>query len=331
MFDNAKKVIQEYGKASIPLLQRKLKIGGNKATKLLEEVEEIWNNSCEYSIDDEKTLILNSVITKQSEIYNGIDLPNYNSTLSGKDLKKYSLQNFGKTNEKYQSVFTKEFRNDLLYLVSSDKNVEIDKNNTLSKSVKNCPILFLEYLRINSIIPIYQKIDDRQELNSLVKEIENDFSFLKKSSGKIISSIAVILGVDAAVDGTIDTIPNLIKALGFSGLAIEISKYINAFLLAGFMFSVINNQLNKSQLKDFNLGLEVINNIAEQVKLNSISEFNKYMNFWRELISQRIMDRYHIQEESTRIIRLLQCVSDFENTRKNILEIITQSPHYVFI
>jgi len=40
LFDNAKKVIQEYGKASIPLLQRKLKIGGNKATKLLEEVEE---------------------------------------------------------------------------------------------------------------------------------------------------------------------------------------------------------------------------------------------------------------------------------------------------
>ena len=34
LFEDAKMVIQEYGKASVPLLQRKLKIGWNRAARL---------------------------------------------------------------------------------------------------------------------------------------------------------------------------------------------------------------------------------------------------------------------------------------------------------
>ena len=40
IFEDAKKVIQEYGKASVPLLQRKLKIGWNRAARLFEKTKE---------------------------------------------------------------------------------------------------------------------------------------------------------------------------------------------------------------------------------------------------------------------------------------------------
>ena len=40
IFEDAKKVIQEYGKASVPLLQRKLKIGWNRAARLFKKLEE---------------------------------------------------------------------------------------------------------------------------------------------------------------------------------------------------------------------------------------------------------------------------------------------------
>ena len=39
LFEDAKRVIQEYGKASVPLLQRKLKIGWNRAAKLFKEIK----------------------------------------------------------------------------------------------------------------------------------------------------------------------------------------------------------------------------------------------------------------------------------------------------
>lgn len=39
LFEDAKKIIQEYGKASVPLLQRKLKIGWNRAARLFDKLK----------------------------------------------------------------------------------------------------------------------------------------------------------------------------------------------------------------------------------------------------------------------------------------------------
>ena len=39
LFEDAKRVIEEYEKASVPLLQRKLRIGWNRAARLFEELK----------------------------------------------------------------------------------------------------------------------------------------------------------------------------------------------------------------------------------------------------------------------------------------------------
>lgn len=57
------KVIQEYGKASVPLLHRKLKIGWNRAAKLFEKLEE------EAVLEGNRRILIKERFSSSSDIY----------------------------------------------------------------------------------------------------------------------------------------------------------------------------------------------------------------------------------------------------------------------
>jgi len=293
---------------------------------------DIWNNSCEYSTQDEIIFILNKALTAQGMIYEGINLSASNK-LTGKELRKYSLQDFVVNDKQHSFVESQDFRDDLAFLFTYTRDIQPGRNNTLLTSLKYIPVLVLEYLRINSIIPINENVtfEDKNSFHEFAEKIETDFSFLKTKRGKIISAIGVILGVDGAVDGKIDTIPNLIKALGMSPIPGDVIPYITAVLSAGLIVLSIINLINKSQMDDYNIANEMVNNIADDIKLRSMNEFDNYMSFWKELLSERLADRFHLNENQSRIIRLDNALNDFDNIRKNILERISNNPLYAAV
>lgn len=153
-----------------------------------------------------------------------------------------------------QSV--EELHHDLRLLLSEtragdvkSKAIERLKDNRVENVLKSLPAVTMEYFRLNQAMALKQPELARSEIEAfdfgkLAEGINRDLPKVSQSVKPLLSTMAAILAVDVAIDGTLDTIPAIAGTLtggtgtgaaAASGLGASLSMAAAGVITLGFI------------------------------------------------------------------------------------------------
>lgn len=292
----------------------------NDLSNFENKIKEYWENSNNYTVDDVWLKVTTEIGNIQKILITGDN-----------NIEKYKLRHLNDEDKEKLTIY-----NDKIFDKNIIENLEIlfnKKNGNLEFSdeefktsllpaIEILPSLILENIRILRFFPTETKAinerDNRENINSVMDE----FNFSMSINAKIISSFGVILGIDGAADGKIDSLPNLFSALGIhlSERAGQIVSAAAASIGVAMLIQSIIISLNKmdnSQVKEAKAIFEDLKQKTLDLYLN---QYDDIMNFFMDFITNRIKESYHIDNNYSRKINLDKIISDIKEIRINIKE-----------
>jgi hypothetical protein len=301
------------------ILRRKFKV-----RKELEDIiKKIWNevdsNNISLNNSIEDILLLNGLLIMESK--------NKNSTENDK-LIKYNESYILMEGEKDIDSFKK----DCSLLFTNKKFEEVNFSNNFKNNLEKMPILFLELLRILNYNSKNLKVDSKkivQVPSEKGNSILEDFTNLKDNHSTIIKGIGVILGLDAAYDGKLDSIPNLITALTLTTnqatLATQIGTGIGILFAVGYLYKSLLNQIDKSDIRNLEDSKYFINQITDHLYGKYMELFDDLMNLLYNKVKESLENRYNLSKEFSRKESLVKALSDFKDKRTELRQFLVSS------
>ncbi len=285
-----------------------------KQKEFKKNISDIWENTNTISPQDAQCLVLNELTSQRLQLHNQLPLA------FEKHSRKQLLGNFSTNEEAPSQIINKDIINDYktLFTLQND-NSELSLNH--KKAIELMPVLATDFIRINTIYP--ELFANTETIpNEQMEEIIQDFSTQKKHYHTILAGIGGIIGVDGAVDGKIDTIPNLLKALGVTGAAASVAMWVGAGVATGFITISVIKQIYKIDYKDAYFAHSLLNAIKDKHYQVYMDNYDTLMAYIRELLKKRLTERYLINEADARNERIVKSLSDVKHIKDEMRELI---------
>jgi hypothetical protein len=251
---------------------------------------------------------------------------------------------------------SEETQQNLMVLFNDYRDAAPKPNKDLERSVKLLPTLALEFARIGAIFPTMAGVSaaDLSRVSSWdwresAKRIESDFEFLRGTHSNIIKGIALMLAVDVAADGKIDTIPALLSALSggtsaagtatigtaaagtaaTSGLS-TVTAAVTGFIAVGFLLFAVTREIQRADADARDMARRIIYAVRDRHYEHYRSSFEQLMDGIRERIEERLIIRYRLDEALMRRDRLTKAMADVRSLNYDMLEALGElTPGYM--
>lgn len=254
-----------------------------------------------------------------------------------------------------------EVQKNIYALFFPDREGSLALNKEAERAVGMLPVLGLEFARIANIFPETVGIDagtlQPTDLKVAMGNIEKDFGFLSKTQSDVIKAIAMMLAVDGAADGKIDTIPVLFNALfgaaaapasaaaaggtaaaaggatatgggaavvasGAAATACTVAAVAGVALLT----VAVTRELQRQDAEQRDLCRRIVYSIRDKHYEHYLSSFDDLMDTLREALDARLRVRYHMDEKLMWHDHVAKPLADVRSLKADMLEAIGGSP-----
>ncbi|WP_224079853.1 hypothetical protein [Cupriavidus laharis] len=193
-----------------------------------------------------------------------------------------------------------------------------DVGTTALRSVRLLPALTLEMARIAALFPAAFAVDPttgKRLDGDPAKRIGEDFSALQGVSTNIIKGLALMLAVDFAADGTVQTIPALLGALGVAGpVATALAGIAGAAVVGAAVLREVNRHDRHVQTQ----AQRSLTLMGESVSAELLANFDALMEHVRRSLSDRLAVRYKLDETWTRRDRIAKALANVSSLRQDL-------------
>lgn len=183
-------------------------------------------------------------------------------------------------------------------------------------------------------------------LDEALGRVEKDFKLLSSSQLNLIKGLAVMLAIDGAADGKIDTIPALFTAVsglftgggaagaaggtvtaGAAGAAGAATVAAATGVIAiGLLSVAITRELQRQDASSRDLIRRIVYAIRDAHLVHYLSGFDAIMDKLRETLDERLRVRYRLDEKLMRHDRVAKPLADVRSLRSDMLEAINGVP-----
>ncbi|MBS4028951.1 MAG: hypothetical protein KGZ58_09965 [Ignavibacteriales bacterium] len=281
-------------------------------------IRDLWENANGYSPLEAQAYVLNELLSRQFGLHGQLPFDKGNVD------KQKLLGTYEESGDK-EYRFDENTSNDFEILMSNKNTERLKVSRDYARSMKLVPLLALDLQRIGTIFPEFFDLENKIiSSKEHIDQTVGTFDFLSTTKGKIIAAIGMELGIDAAFDGKIDTIPNLVKALGFSagGLASQVATATAGALGIGMLAASVITQINKMEIQDAGIATDMILSIRDKYYAHYMVCFDSTMNYLVEFIQNRLIQYYHLDEFVAKEANLLKAIADAVSARDEMREIL---------
>ncbi|MBL8481628.1 MAG: hypothetical protein JNJ60_05495, partial [Rhodocyclaceae bacterium] len=216
----------------------------------------------------------------------------------------------------------------LMALFTPDRHGDLDlrSNKELTTAINILPALILELGRMASLsshVRVQNEQAARPDLAEFAKSIKSDFESLHGSASTIVKGLAVMLGLDFAADGKIDTIPAFWGALTGSAGAVP-AQALSLALVAVISLAVVMNQIKRMEQDRYALGHQIASAFAACYREHCLEGFDKAMDHVRERLRYCLEKRYHLDEALAQTDRQASALGGARSTLYELQEALNE-------
>lgn len=247
-------------------------------------------------------------------------------TLNARDFKIFNYKpevkgnlagNIDTSDKQEIAIPGRKIRENIIALYDPEKPISQDTDalNKFEATVRLIPTLAMETISIK-----YEP--DKERPYFLPEMPPKDLPANPVESTHVantIKAISIVLGVDGAVDGEIDTIPALLKAIG---LPVIVAPHITAFIGVAGLAAYINSQMNKNLNNDFRLASVFSNAVRDGLYANIEKYFDNYMDFVRKYLNQRLSEKFKVSEKSARFFGFQHSLAEIKSAKDELRGLI---------
>ena len=226
-------------------------------------------------------------------------------------------------------------------------------NKEAERSLALLPVLALEFTRIAGLYPASVGVDPQtmtaeSNLDESLARIDKEFETFSGIPLDLVKGIAIMLGIDLAVDGDIDTLPALFSALStlFSGgapgqgdgaegategavAAAGVSAAVATVatvIAVGCISVAITREIQRRDAAARDLIRRVINAIRDAHLEHYITNFDRLMDNVRDRLNEQLRERYHLDTQLMQYDRVVKPLADVRSLRSDMLQAINENP-----
>lgn len=220
-----------------------------------------------------------------------------------------------------------------------DNGMAGQTNKDLTKSIQLLPALALEFGRIASIFPQGLGIDPATmtpspgtNLTAAAQNVQETFSQLRDIKSDVIKGFAIMLAIDGAADGKIDSIPAILSSLGLGGAAttggaaaaattgIGLAVAVTGLVAVGMLTYAIHHEVYRQDAQMWETASAALCNIKERHLAHYLEHFDIMMDRVRETMQERLSVRYRLDESLMRRDRLIKALADTTSFKLDLQE-----------
>lgn len=211
---------------------------------------------------------------------------------------------------------------------------DVDVNLGLKRSLEYIPLLTLELMRINSVAVNYYNIDDTNKKYNFTEKdklkLTEQLGYANTARSNVLKGIGVMLGVDA-IDGTINSIPAILKAVGIEITAAVATPIVAAFGVIGIGALTANviAQMNKADLRTSDQAAVILHAVKNNYFTAYSNNFKDSMNKVYDFLEDRLNQKFHCDESFARGIKVDSALADVKSTGDRIREVINEYRAYL--
>ena len=275
-------------------------------------VKKKWNESNSYTVNEGFVFAQNRVIQREISINRPLD-PRTLEGSHGVDRKILLLGNISEDsddiNDTQASDYAKLFAPGIIK-VESEKKFSPD----FKANMKLLPVMLLEMSRYYMSMPEVFNTNSNSggEYEPGAQEILDRFDHMKGMHTKVLTGLAGMIGIDAALDGEIDSVKNLVTAMGGSAIATKVAAIAGGVIGAGFLSISLTRQMNKAQLLRYSNAKSYISTIRDNYYQKYMQIFDEMMAYLHERVGNALEHRYGLPAEYSKQEYLKKCLSDLK-------------------
>ncbi|MCO8161819.1 hypothetical protein NJC38_06570 [Pseudomonas sp. 21LCFQ010] len=215
----------------------------------------------------------------------------------------------------------------LFYPKRDDQGLSGKFSKEMTNAIKMLPAMTLEFARIGSLFPDVFQIDpdtlqplDDEDATAAAKRIERDFSALQKVGSNVIKGIALMLAVDVAADGHVDTIPALFNSLGIgAGTAgMTLAGAATAMIAIGMLTYSVLKEVDRQDRYTRDHAIDVLKLFKEQYQAHYLEQFDILIEQVRTRMFESLTVRYRLDETIMRRDRVTKALADVTSLRLDL-------------
>lgn len=215
----------------------------------------------------------------------------------------------------------------LLNLFKGDKPTD-GENPPLRKidivgGLEFLPILMFDWIRLTQVYqlvyPDSQNVIDAKNVKTMLDRVGDELNAEKAGLSKTLVAVASILGVDGAVDGTINSIPNILEAMG-----VKVSSTVVGGLMWGVFGLFIADVAWKNVLlaeRNRDLFIDrVCSSIAESAYSNVDNRVTDFFDDVEELVEKQIGKALKLDQDINKRFHYLKCKAEVVDAIERTIE-----------
>ena len=194
------------------------------------------------------------------------------------------------------------------------------------------PLLAIQVLNFSYQKPLEsnilkeRNIDNDHTVNSLRDNL-NHFGSLNTLSGKLFGSIVGLLGLDIAVDGTLNTVPAILSSmqLPLTAFGLPLVPIVTGILLVGSFTTVAISQINKYEFKEAEFADKLIDCITESIYSNCEKIFDELMEKLCRMVGMQLAVIFKTDLVLTKRFNIEKSLVDIKSMKNEIMGLINES------
>lgn len=215
----------------------------------------------------------------------------------------------------------------LLNLFKSDKPNDEESTSLRKIDIKGglefLPILMFDWIRLTQayqlVYPESQNVVGANNVKTMLNRVGDELNDEKAGLSKALVAVASILGVDGAVDGTINSIPNILEAMGVN---------VSSAVVGGLMWGVFGlfiadvawkNVLLAERNRDLFIG-RVCDSIAESAYSNVDARVTDFFEDVEELVEKQIGKALKLDQDINKRFHYMKCKAEVVDSVERTLE-----------
>lgn len=262
-----------------------------------------------------------------------------------------ALQRLGYVDAKGVAVRSKltekSVQDNLAVLLGSQHASELQAGRTnkdLEGTVRLLPAMALEYTRLAGLMPVLvgvhpERLDNVPQMDLLesAKRVQVQFGHFKEVSRSLIKGIGLMLAVDVAADGQVDTIPALLSALGLSGSGGEtaaggaaaagstVASAVAGVVAVGYLAHAAMKEVQRHDGQVSAQAHAMLTSIHDHHVVHFEAHFDDLIRQLRSLLVQRLRRRYGMDRRLMLQDRLTKALADVDALRYDLVEVLRRS------
>ncbi len=289
------------------------KIGGRIRKELLSPLQVAVIDALEATVLDFPITDLEDIVEKPT---------NKNRLISTWYDSENSLENqlpqLDSENNAYNSLLTL-FKNDK----PNDEESTPIKKIDIRGGLEYLPILMFDWIRLTQVFqlvyPESKNASGVKNVKSMLNRVGDELNAEKAGLSKTLIAVASILGVDGAADGTINTIPNILNAMG-----VKVSSAVVGGLMWGvFGLFIADVAWKNVLLAERNRDL-FINRVCDSIAESAYSDVDeKVTDFFEdveELVEKQIRRALKLDQEINKRFHYMKCKAEVKKAVDRTIE-----------